>query len=623
MSARDAIFERTNAWVSHAVLGREAARTSRRWQTYAGRAAFAATLIAVVLIGIWAVVNAPDFVDKANLGWVGRGLFVTFNVVEVLLAVFVAPAVVSRAVIEERLDGTLPLLALTPIRPRSLLAGKVGARILVLFTVVLGVTPLLALVTTLGGVSASEVVLGTVGALVATVTLGALGGFFGLFTRSPLIATLATVGWAAVAYLLVPPFYALGVASIFAFAHVSPLFAMTSNGWWGLLVVPLHIPILLMVFHYAGKLFELRISNAALVRYFSESVWNTSRFLMVLGSYTAISLPIGFVVVIGSWGARSLELSAGGGTPLDWLGPLLLGGAARGLGWLWTCFGMTLLTWLYLRLGMDMVDALDGLLDHLSTGRRRRGSRGASIWSNPVAWRSTRVSSWGAGGLPLLVGWVLVLFGLFQTGWWLIPGGLLLLGVGNVLALMGLTAWSAADSIAAERRTKTLEMLASTTLATPHIVLGKLLVVVIPSLPMLLVSTLLLTVGLPHLGMLQGTDSMVSGLIAGVLSGVWLVPAWGTVALVSTVVALRVRNPSASTGASMTTCALIFGIPAVWAAATGSIWWLALPGRLLVPITVLGASWWEFVLSTAFWSVVDLALVALLIARFRQWSTGD
>ena len=61
--------------VSSAVLLREAARTSRRWQTYAARLGFSGVLIGGLLMAIWAAVAAP-FSDPAQLGWLGRGLFV-------------------------------------------------------------------------------------------------------------------------------------------------------------------------------------------------------------------------------------------------------------------------------------------------------------------------------------------------------------------------------------------------------------------------------------------------------------------------------------------------------------------------------------------------------------------
>ena len=70
----------TGAFVSSAVLMREASRTSRQWQTYAARTAFSGFMLSVLLAGIYLLVSAPRFVDPASMGEYGRYFFIGFAI---------------------------------------------------------------------------------------------------------------------------------------------------------------------------------------------------------------------------------------------------------------------------------------------------------------------------------------------------------------------------------------------------------------------------------------------------------------------------------------------------------------------------------------------------------------
>ncbi|MFT7521514.1 MAG: ABC-type transport system involved in multi-copper enzyme maturation permease subunit, partial [Kiritimatiellia bacterium] len=227
-----------STWASNsAVLWREIARTSRRWQTYLGRAAFSMALLGAILLGSYLSMEFRSVQDQSQNAQLARYLFISITVFQMLISLVMAPMVSAKAIIEERLDGTLDLLVLTPITAMRLLTSKVLSRVLVLLLIVLGSLPLLAQVVTLGGVSVIEVVLATLGNLVMIVVLGTLGGWFGLFTKSPIIATLASAGWALLAFLGLPGIYAAMAVRWQATAMVSPFFA--SLGDWGGLAMPL------------------------------------------------------------------------------------------------------------------------------------------------------------------------------------------------------------------------------------------------------------------------------------------------------------------------------------------------------------------------------------------------
>ncbi|MFK7928992.1 MAG: ABC transporter permease [Myxococcota bacterium] len=608
-----------------AVLWREAARTSRRWQTYALRAGFSGALLVLLLFGIWTTIafQTSGWVELTEQQYMGRYLFISFTVIQMVIGLCMAPMMTSAAIVEERLEGTLDLLVLTPLTASSLLAAKVGSRLTSLLTVVLGSLPLMALVTTLGGVSITEVLLVTVGNAVCLVVMGVMGAFFGLFTKSPVIATLAAVGWAILAFLALPGLYALITASPASTAQVSPFFA--SAGTWSGLLLPLtYVPAVLLTWHLGTKLFQLKMANAELRRYFSEDVWRSKAMMITGGVFLVMCITVLPIGVIASW---SLFFASQSGTPSTsvWI----VGVIGIGLCWLCTHVLILLCTWFYLRLGMDLVDAFEGMLSQMGRDRaRRRKSQGHKIWNNPVAWREARVSAWGRGGLPLMIGWGLALFAIAQSALWLIPGGLLTVGAANAAVALLLTVWLAAGSIEQERRGSTLDMVLVSRLSSTRIVWGKLFAMSLPTLPVMLLSLPLLFFGFPYLdslsvsGRSDWTSVVAGSAVRGAMTGIWLLVFWLFTALASMWVALRVRNPGGAYGAAVSLIASLVLIPSFLTWVLRDAYWVSLPARLLMPVTAPSAMPWEILFSGVGLLVLSALLFLRLAARIRTWGRG-
>jgi ABC-type transport system involved in multi-copper enzyme maturation permease subunit len=609
--------------VSGAILFREASRAARRWQTYALRTGFSAALLAMVLAAIWAVTNVQRLAfDPANLGQLGRGMFVGFAVVQVLLATLIAPFAVSQAIIEERDEHTMDLLALTRLTPRQILGAKVTSRVITLLTVIAGALPVLGVVVSLGGVSVVEVVSVTVHAMLTVALLGMLGGFFALFTRSPVVATMAALGYATWAYLGMPLLYGLLVFDWRAFAHFSPLLGTTATDWWALLPVLSYAPVLAVTFVLGTRLFGLRIGRAALRRYFEGDVWGATGIAWLwalLGVALLLVIP---PAAAATWfaGIQKLSNPGGGGLP-GWL-LLAVGGAGRVVVWTW-CVGLLVgLTWLYLRMGMDLVMMADDLVSGDSSRRKREARGGAlRVWGNPVAWRAIRPAAWKVI-LPAVTTWLLVLLAVFQTGFWVVPGGLLGVGILNALAALVMTLWLAAAAIEAERRAGTLEILLTTTMATHRIVLGKLLGIAAPSFTMLALSYPMIFLGVPHLHLLfeGGERTMAFAFAAATLGCLWLTALWVAVIAVAMALAMRLRNPRAAHPASLGLLGLSLAIPPAIAAVLGPQSWVALPFRLAVPVFVARPTLWEIGLSTLGLAGLALVLLAWMALRLRAWS---
>jgi ABC-type transport system involved in multi-copper enzyme maturation permease subunit len=611
--------------VSAALLLRDAARASRRWHTYALRAVFSAFLFGIVLAVIWLLTMAHSkWIDPANLAWAGRGMFVTFGVVQVLLAALIAPFAVARAVIEEREQNTIDLLMLTHLEARQILVAKVLARVLVLLTVILGALPVLGLVVTLGGVSVVEVVAVTVHAVTTVLVLGVLGAFFAVFTRSPVIATLAALFYGFLVFVLMPMLYTSLTGDYKGMAHFSPLYGGVAQDWWALLPLLSYAPVIAMTLLLGARFYELRVSNASLRRFFHGPTWSAGVMkwgTLALVVTMVLVLPLG---AIGSW-YFSIDAMQAGFTGRPWWAELL-NAASRLSVWAW-CVGLLMAsTWLYLRVAMDMVMMAD---DMLKPARRRgkRERRAVRVWGNPVAWREMRSKTWRVVG-PALLLWMLVLIAIFQMGLWLIPGGLLGVGVVNAVAALVLTVWLGAGTIEQERREGTLEVLLTSTMNATEVVIGKALGVAVPTGLLLSLSLPMLLLGAPHLQILfmgNGDEGLGFGmaLLKGGAGFLWLGGLWAVTLLGSMTMALVLRNPRHAYGATLGGVGLFLLLPATAAAFARGVPLVEIPARLLTPVLVVHPTVWEMVVSLGGLSVVAVALFVLCSAKLRKWGLAN
>ena len=606
-----------------AVVWRETTRAARRWQTYAGRSGFSALLLGVLVVGIWGATYASsaDWFGSGESAMLGRALFVLFTSIQLLIALVMAPVATSRAVIEERVEGTLELLVLTPLTLPTLLLGKLASRVLVLGMIVLGSVPLMALAVTLGGVAVEEVVLATLGNAVTLVVMGVVGAFFGLFTRSPLLAGLAAMGWALLAFLGLPGPFALLIGDAGGTAQVSPFFS-SLGGWSGLVLPLMWVPTVLMTFLLTARLFGLRVANAAVGRYFEPEVWYGRTVLWGFVAFVVASctiLPVGVALCWSVQGSSTLVSSV-----------------VFVLGWIlcaaWTQGVMLLSTWMYLRLGMDLTDALESLLDGVGAQRAAmRRSLGERIGRNPVRWREGRASAWGRGALPVLSIWGIAMLALLQAFVWLVPGGALALGLGNAALGIGMAVWIGVGSIEQERRGRSLDLLRVSTLSSRAIVLGKLAGLTRPSLPLVSFGAALVVVGVPHARTIElvelafkadATEQLVLSLVHGVLAAVWLHALWLALAGLGLVLALRMKNPGSAYLATGAVALVGVLVPAFLAWTLSGWGWLAVPFRALAGPAAPGLPFGETLFGIVALTATGVGLLALATARLRTWG-GD
>ena len=170
----------------------------------------------------------------------------------------------------------------------------------------------------------------------------------------------------------------------------------------------------------------------------------------------------------------------------------------------------------------------------------------------------------------------------FQTGIWVFPGGLLSLGILNAIAGLGLSIWAAAGSIEQERNHGTLTLLIMSTLSSWRILWGKTLAVLIPASPFLLVATVLIFLGHPHLALLDVKSANFAWVFfRGTLAAIWWIPVWFTFVHLAQWVGLRLKKRNTVYTSALSLAGVTLGTPAFVAWILKDIWILSIPARVL------------------------------------------
>lgn len=148
------------AWL---LLERELARLDRRGgRRRLGRVALLFVLVCVLAATARSGPQAP---------------FHALMVTQVVLALVLQPVRTAGLLIQTRLDGILPLLGLTPLRPAAVLAGVCGAGVSLALEGLLLALPLLSIAAAYGGLE-PVLVLKAIAGLCAAVALGTAAGAF-------------------------------------------------------------------------------------------------------------------------------------------------------------------------------------------------------------------------------------------------------------------------------------------------------------------------------------------------------------------------------------------------------------------------------------------------------------
>jgi ABC-type transport system involved in multi-copper enzyme maturation permease subunit len=183
------------------------------------RAFIILTGVLVLLAGVsylfYRIVLAATRYSNSPVGpQIGYTLLVALMLVEMLIVCFVTPAVTAGAISGEKEKLTYEMLLTTPLRPSSILWGKLLSALAYVFLLLLASIPMASLVFVYGGVTLADMVKALVVLVATAITLGVVGITLSALLRRTVPAT--TVCYLFVLLLVVGPLFAwilMGVLS--------------------------------------------------------------------------------------------------------------------------------------------------------------------------------------------------------------------------------------------------------------------------------------------------------------------------------------------------------------------------------------------------------------------------
>jgi len=163
-------------------------------------------------------------------GELGRLLFIGVLFIELMLIIFIVPALTAGAITSERERKTYDLLQTTLITKATFVVGKMQSALGYIVLLLLSAIPLQSIAFLFGGVSESEMILALLVLAVSAIALGAFGMFFSAMTERTLAATVRsytvalaiTIGLPVIALLLFQGAYANAINNIAANVSANP-----------------------------------------------------------------------------------------------------------------------------------------------------------------------------------------------------------------------------------------------------------------------------------------------------------------------------------------------------------------------------------------------------------------
>lgn len=442
------------------VLWMEGRRLARRPSTWLVRGAWAAALAATIVL-LWTTAVQDPRVDAARLG---HRLFDAYCDLVLLLAVGLAPVLVAVGAAEDRDDGNVALLGLAGLGARRVLVGRASARLLALWTVILGGLPIAALLAAMGGVGPWALLNATANALALMVALGVVAGALAGESGRVFAPVLGALTWGWLAFFALP--------SLLEYALYSEVFL----GWRGQGFLLRWLEVVTR-FGFGLRPGSEVLSPVAAMR--TESAAGLLPLVPVLCALGVVALAawsprawravvvVGAPLGVGLWvfGLRRPEAQA---SPVLWVGALVLlvGGTA-----------------VFLEGGRWLLEWRGERVDR--PARRLRGD--PVLWRDLATrgWSGTRPWAWWAGAL-----WSAALL----AGWWTAPGSHSgHLAPATALWVVGVigVALAGTASVAVEVGEGTWPLLVALPRPTRQLVAAKLLGAGVYGLPVLLLAAAL------------------------------------------------------------------------------------------------------------------------------------
>lgn len=177
-------------------------------------------LMSAFALLIYFAFNVGNRIGSSVGGEIGRTLFIALVGIELLLILFIAPALTGGAITGERERQTYDLLRTTLLSSPAFVLGKLESALAYLFLLLLAAIPLQSIAFLFGGVSEGEILLAFVILGVTAVFLGALGIFFSAVMQRSTTANVRAYLLMGIVMFVVP-----GIGTLILDPLINGLFA--------------------------------------------------------------------------------------------------------------------------------------------------------------------------------------------------------------------------------------------------------------------------------------------------------------------------------------------------------------------------------------------------------------
>jgi ABC-2 type transport system permease protein len=163
------------------------------------------SLISLFIILIYLFLAVDGTVSNGDPGFlqtVGKVIFSTVVLLELLMLGFIGPALTAGAISAEREHKTIDLLRTSLLSGRALVFGKLSSAAIFLLLLIFTAIPVESLAFFLGGVGMAEMLISTLMLVVTAVFFCTLGLFFSSFSRRTLIATVLSYASILISFIV-------------------------------------------------------------------------------------------------------------------------------------------------------------------------------------------------------------------------------------------------------------------------------------------------------------------------------------------------------------------------------------------------------------------------------------
>jgi ABC-type transport system involved in multi-copper enzyme maturation permease subunit len=179
----------------------ETMRLSRRGRLFGLRIAYAGTLLVLIFLtyqqhmerfGLHEGPFERIAMDPREIAKLATAIFSAFMIAQTIAVFLLTPVFTATAIVEEKERGTLELLFACGMTSREIVMGKLAARMLQVYGLLLTGLPVITILQLLGGVDPNRVIAGFAVTGLAALSLGSVGVLTSLRAKSPFDAIFRT-----------------------------------------------------------------------------------------------------------------------------------------------------------------------------------------------------------------------------------------------------------------------------------------------------------------------------------------------------------------------------------------------------------------------------------------------